>query len=110
MRFTRNWLNGSRSPHPLTSHVSDRIRHRLVVEVQCYLCVLHHFAPSRIDRGVRSVFIVPIPPLVRWSLGVALRRVLPLLLAPERSYIKIAPGAAHRFVTAVIDEVGAKHT
>jgi hypothetical protein len=32
---------------------------------------------------------VPVPLLVRWSLGLALRRVFPLLLAPERSHVKV---------------------
>src|SRR5947208_16769460 len=54
-------------------------------------------------------FVVPDPPLVRRRLGVALRRVLPLLLAPERSQVEIAPGAPHRLVAAGVDEVGAEH-
>lgn len=38
-----------------------------------------------IDRRLRGVivFVVPIPPRVRWGLGVALGRVLPVLLASE---------------------------
>jgi len=75
-----------RSPPPARSSVSDRLRHVLVVEVQRHLCVLHHFDPPRVGRG-GGVFIVPVPPLVRWSLRVACRRVLPLLLAPERRYV-----------------------
>src|SRR5262252_4914436 len=60
--------------------------------------------------GIRLVwFVVPDPPLVRRGLGVALRRVLPLLLAAERSDVEVAPGAPHRLVTAVVDEVGAEH-
>src|SRR6266542_6820323 len=54
-------------------------------------------------------FVVPDPPLVRRGLGVALRRVLPLLLAPERSHVEVAPGAPHRLVAAAVDEVGAEH-
>src|SRR5207247_9681059 len=54
-------------------------------------------------------FVLPEPALVRGSLGVALRRVLPLLLAPERSHIEVAPSAPHRLVAAVVDEVGAEH-
>src|SRR5437870_1779360 len=53
-------------------------------------------------------FVVPDPPLVRRGLGVALRRILPLLLAPERSDIEVVPGAPHLLVTAVVDEVGAE--
>jgi hypothetical protein len=52
----------------------------LVVQVQRYTCALHYFDPFRVERG--GVFVVPVPPFVRRSLGVALRRVLPLLLAP----------------------------
>src|SRR6266536_665021 len=54
-------------------------------------------------------FVVPDPPLVRRRLGVALRRVLPLLLAPERSHVEVAPGAPHSRVAAAVDEVGAEH-
>src|SRR5437588_9080635 len=54
-------------------------------------------------------FVVPDPPLVRRGLGVALRRILPLLLAPKRSQVEVAPGAPHRLVAAVVDEVGATH-
>src|SRR5207245_7626937 len=61
-------------------------------------------------NGLRPVwFVVPDPPLVRRGLRVALRRVLPLLLAPERSQVEVAPGAPHRLVAAVVDEVGAEH-
>src|ERR1700737_560420 len=59
-------------------------------------------------RGV-AVCVVPVPPLVRRRLRVALRRVLPLLLAAERSDVEVAPGAPHRLVAAVVDEVGAEH-
>src|SRR5215207_1158177 len=52
------------------------------------------------------VLVVQVPPLVRRGLRVALRRVLPLLLAPERRHVEVAPGAAHRLVAAVVDEVG----
>src|ERR1700757_4740106 len=58
---------------------------------------------------VVTVFVVPIPPLVRRRLRVALRRVLPLLLTPEGSNVEVAPGAAHLFVTAAVDEVGAEY-
>jgi len=39
----------------------------------------------------------------------SLGRVLPLLLPPERGDVEVAPGAAHRLVAAVVDEVGAEH-
>src|SRR5437588_3902928 len=59
------------------------------------------------SRGVW--FVVPDPPLVRRGLGVALRRILPFLLAPERSDVKVVPGAPHLLVAAVVDEVGTEH-
>src|SRR4029077_20581392 len=54
-------------------------------------------------------FVVPDPPLVRRRLGVAFRRILPFLLAPERSDIEVVPCAPHLLVTAVVDEVSAEH-
>jgi len=51
---------------------------------------------------------VEAPPLIRRGLGIALGRVLPLLLAPERREVEVGPGAAHRLVAAVVDEVGAE--
>src|SRR5438094_3623555 len=57
----------------------------------------------------RVWFVVPDPPLVHRSLGVALRRILPLLLAPERSDVEVVPSVPHLLVAAVVDEVGAKH-
>src|SRR5881398_1948511 len=54
-------------------------------------------------------FVVPDPPLVRRGLGIALRRVLPLLLTPERSDVEVVPGAPHLLVTPVVNEVGAEH-
>src|SRR5437762_2685386 len=41
---------------------------------------VRHLDPLRIGRGVGDVTVVPVPPLVRWGLGIALGRVLPLLL------------------------------
>src|SRR5262245_8288614 len=61
----------------------------------------------RVDPGL--VLVVPLPPLVRSALGVPLGRVLPVLLAPERAQVEVAPGAAERLVAAVVDEVGAVH-
>src|ERR1700757_1372080 len=68
-----------------------------------------HLDPLHVRRGLGVVVVVPVPPLVRRSLGVALRRVLPDLLSAERRDIQIAPGGPHRLVAAVVDEVGAEH-
>src|SRR5213080_407920 len=57
----------------------------------------------------RVWFVVPDPPLVRRSLGVALRRVLPFFLASQRSDVEVAPGAPHRLVAAVVDEISAEY-
>src|ERR1700747_922022 len=57
-----------------------------ILEIQCHLCVIQDFDPPRVDRGVRGVFVMPVPPLVGRSLRIALRRILPLLLASERGY------------------------
>src|SRR5438477_38758 len=58
---------------------------------------------------VVAVLVVPIPPLVRQRLRVALRRVLPLLLTPEGSDVEVVPSVPHLFVTAAVDKVGAEH-
>src|SRR5271166_5227259 len=63
--------------------------------------------PTR--RRVIAVRVVPVPPFVRWTLRVALRRVLPGLLAAQRRHVQKAPGVAQHLVAAVIDEVGAIH-
>ena len=65
------------------------------------------------DRGTpRSylwvVRVVVVPPLVRRSLRIVLRRVLPLLLTAERGDVEVVPRAPHLLVAAVVDEVGAK--
>src|SRR5262249_55194360 len=65
--------------------------------------------PLRVRRVLGVIVVVPVPPLVRRSLRVALRRILPNLLTAERSEIEVAPDGAHRFVAAVVDEVGAEH-
>src|SRR5215211_5766493 len=66
--------------------------------------------PPAPRRRVRSravlVLIVLAPPLVRRGLRVALRRVLPLLLASQRGDVEVGPGAAHVLVAPVVDEVG----
>jgi hypothetical protein len=48
-----------------------------------------------------AVFVVPLPPFVRRSLRVALWRVFPLLLAPERSHIEVAPSAPVPHLVAI---------
>src|SRR6478672_6706946 len=57
----------------------------------------------------RAVCVVPVPPRVRRGLRIALRRVLPLLLPPQRGDVQVGPGAAHRLVAPVVEEVGAEH-
>jgi hypothetical protein len=64
---------------------------------------------SFLGRLSVAVFVVPVPPFVRRSLRVACRRVFPVLLAPERSHIEVAPGAPERLVAAIVDEVVAEH-
>src|SRR5712675_1184423 len=64
--------------------------------------------PFRVGRGVGDVTLVPVPPFVRPALGVACRRVLPLLLTPERRHVEVVPDGAHRLVAAAVDEVGAE--
>src|SRR6185295_16034245 len=56
-------------------------------------------------RG-RAVRVVVVPPAVRWGLRIALRRVLPFLLAAERRDVQVTPGASHRLVAPAVDEVG----
>src|SRR5918996_6057061 len=65
-----------------------------------------HEAGTIAVRLVRLV--VPDPPLVRCGLRVALWRVLPLLLAPERGDVQVVPGVPHLLVAAGVDEVGAE--
>src|SRR6202035_585228 len=60
-------------------------------------------------RGLGDVTLMPVPPLVRSALRVALRRVLPDLLTTERRHVEVAPSGAHRLVAAAVDEVGAEH-
>ena len=59
--------------------------------------------------GFRVWLVVPDPPLVRRGLGIAFRRILPLLLTPEGSDVEVVPSVPHLLVAAVVDEVGAKH-
>src|SRR5215217_5291932 len=62
----------------------------------------------RVRSRALTVRVVVVPPLVGRRLRVAGRRVLPLLLAAERRQVEVGPGAAHRLVTALVDEVGAE--
>src|SRR5215510_13343020 len=55
-----------------------------------------------------AIPIVVVPPVIGRRLRVARRRVLPLLLASERSDVEVAPGAAQVLVAAGVDEVGAE--
>src|SRR5438876_11693926 len=73
------------------------------------LACVRHLDPFLVGRGAGDITVVPVPPFVRPGLGVTLRRVLPLLLTPERRDVEVAPGAAHRLVAAAVDEVGAEH-
>ena len=65
-------------------------------------------APSAAQGARRSVRVVILQPPAGWRLRVALRRVLPLLLAPERRHVEVAPGASQRLVAACIHEIGAE--
>src|SRR5581483_12428137 len=68
-------------------------------------------AASAAHRTLRQlrvvVLVVPVPPVVRRALRIALRRVLPRLLPPEGGQIQVAPGAAEPLVAAVVGEIGA---
>src|SRR6266568_2682929 len=68
-----------------------------------------HLDPLRVRRGLGVVVVVPVPPLVRRRLGIALGRVLPDLLAAEGGDVEVAPGGPHRLVAAAVDEVRAEH-
>src|SRR5579859_2492606 len=65
--------------------------------------------PQRVRRGLSLVVIVPVPPLVGRGLRVALRRVLPGLLAAEGGHVEVTPGGSHCLVAAAVDEVGAEY-
>src|SRR5580698_616622 len=71
--------------------------------------VVDDLRPHRVGRGTGSIGVMPVPPLVRRGLGITLGRVLPALLAPQRSHVEVAPGTSHRFIAAVVDEVSTKH-
>src|SRR6202023_2814252 len=65
--------------------------------------------PFRVGRGTGDVAVVPVPPFVGPGLRITLRRILPLLLTPERGDVEVAPDRAHRLVAAAVDEIGAIH-
>src|SRR3954447_6152107 len=67
---------------------------------------VRHLDPFRVGRGVRDVTVVPVPPFVRPGLRIALRRILPLLLASERRHVEVAPDGTHRLVAAPADLIG----
>src|SRR6478752_8863588 len=73
------------------------------------LSCVRHLDPFGIGRGAGNVTVVPVPPLVRPALGVALPRVLPLLLTAERRHVEVAPDGAHRLVPAAVDHVSPEH-
>src|ERR1700686_2630510 len=73
------------------------------------LSCVRHFDPFGVGGCAGNVTVVPVPPLVRPVLGIALRRVLPLLLTAERRHVEVAPDGAHRLVAAAADEIGAEH-
>src|SRR5215218_523967 len=58
--------------------------------------------------GLVVVCVVPLPPHVWRGLGIAVRRVLPLLLAPERRHVEVGPGGGVHLVAAAVREVGAE--
>src|SRR5262249_37045770 len=60
-------------------------------------------------RRVLRVGVVPAPPLIRWTLRIALRRILPILLAAKRGHIEEVPGVHKHLVAPAVDEVGAEH-
>src|SRR5206468_7250951 len=68
---------------------------------------LHEAGPVLV-AGLRRL-VVPDPPRIRLRLRVALRRVLPLLLAAEGGHVQVAPRAPEGLVAPAVDEVGAEH-
>src|SRR5581483_1989538 len=60
-------------------------------------------------RRLGGVVVVPVPPPVRRVLRIALWRVLPSLLTTEWCNVEVAPDCPHCLITAVVDQVCAKH-
>src|ERR1700694_5867841 len=105
---SRSRSNATRSVASLRSRGVGAVRVRAQRSgVGGVALVLVAVTPPLGRRGV-AVFVVPVPPCIRRGLGVALRRVLPLLLAPERSQGEVAPGAPHRRVAAALYKGGAE--
>src|SRR5215472_1812671 len=65
--------------------------------------------PLRVRRCLGIIVVTPVPPLVWRGLGVPLRRIFPRLLTTERCDIEVAPSGPHRFVAAIVDEIGAEY-
>src|SRR5579864_2650468 len=65
--------------------------------------------PLRVRHGLGIVVVVPVPPLVRRSLRVTLRRVLPSLLTAERCDVEVAPSGSHRLIATAVYEICAEH-
>jgi hypothetical protein len=57
---------------------------------------------------VLFVAVVPCPPLVGRGLRIAVRRILTILLAPERGDVEQAPGVDEDLIATTVDEVGAE--
>src|SRR5579875_2807749 len=56
-----------------------------------------------------AVLVVPPPPLIRFGLRPAFRRIFPVLLAAVRRQVEQRPDGADGFESARLDEVGAIH-
>src|ERR1700679_1218382 len=69
-----------------------------------FLRVGDYIDPLLVGRGPGVVVIVPVPPFIRRGLGVTFWRIFPSFLTAERREVEEAPGSAHRFVAAVVDE------
>src|SRR6201991_1078852 len=101
-----------KSPRSTTSGVPDSWSRMFVIAlVPAVTKGLHsgirNLDPFRLGCGARNVALVPVPPFVRFALRVALRRILPFLLASECCHEEVAPDGAHRLIAAPIDEIGA---
>src|SRR5205823_526528 len=88
---------------------SARLRDHVVSSPACPAARPRDLFEDLVGRLVVAVLVVPPPPLVRRSLGIALRRVLPLLLTPQGSDVEVVPSVPHLLVTAAVDEVGAEN-
>src|SRR6516225_2586848 len=89
--------------------VSSAMVVKVGAAAKCSLSGVRHLHPFGVRRGIGDVTLVPVPPLIGAALRIALWRVLPRFLTPERRYIEVAPDSSHRLVAAAVDEVGAEH-